>query len=286
MGFSVILNPIFNWLNHSKPYPETPLSNFQRIKHELKPCDVILIEGRARVSEVIKLITQSPWSHSALYIGRLCDIHDQRIRDLINLHYQGEETDHLIIESDLGIGTVIRPITIYEHEHIRICRPKGLLEQDAKDVVRYALSRVGYSYDVRQILDLARFLFPWRIMPRRWRSTLFRTNIGGVTKTVCSTLIAESFNFVQFPIMPLVRRDEQQQVKLYQFNPKLMTPSLFDYSPYFEVIKCPYLEYDPLEENSFSIWQGIADEKTIIDDQSKPIAIKKGETSSPSHTLH
>lgn len=287
MGLSTLLNPVFRWLNHQRPLDDIPLSNFERIKQELKPCDVILIEGRTRVSDVIKLITQSPWSHSALYIGRVSDISDHRIRDSIRLHYQGDDDTQLMIESHLGMGTVIRPLSVYEHEHIRICRPKGLRSQDNSDVIRYALSRVGFDYDVRQILDLARFLFPWRIMPRRWRSSLFRTNVGGVTKTVCSTLIAESFGFVQFPILPLVRRDEDNNIQLYQCNPKLTVPSQFDYSPYFEIIKCPYIEYSAEEDYHLLPWKGIADDRTIIDDNKAVLrGNKKGGQRPPSQHLH
>lgn len=271
MGLHAIFNPIIKWLTKQRPIDDAPLSNFDRILQELRSCDVILIEGRSRVSEVIKLITQSPWSHSALYIGKLCDIQDPRVRDTIKQNYQGPDDQPLMLESALGMGTVIRPLDCYRNEHIRICRPKGLLEKDKNDVLRYALSRLGYDYDVRQILDLARFLFPWRIMPRRWRSTLFKTHIGSVTKTVCSTLIAESFTFAHFPIMPLIRSEKDQKVQLYQLNPKLITPSHFDYSPYFEVIKCPYIEYDPDEDYAPLHWQGMVDDKTIIDDRSERI---------------
>lgn len=113
-----------------------------------------------------------------------------------------------------------------------------------------------YGYDIRQILDLARFLFPWWIMPRRWRSSLFNHNAGSVTKTVCSTLIAEAFGFVQFPILPLVKLDEHNNVQLYRRNAKLTVPSLFDYSPYFDIIKYPFLDYERHENYHLLPWQG------------------------------
>ena len=31
--------------------------------------DVVLVEGNERISEVIKYLTQSSWSHAALYVG-------------------------------------------------------------------------------------------------------------------------------------------------------------------------------------------------------------------------
>jgi len=68
-----------NWLTRDGPLPEPPLCDFNRLRFELRPCDVLLVEGRSRVAEVIKLITQSPWSHSALYIGRLFDIRNPKL---------------------------------------------------------------------------------------------------------------------------------------------------------------------------------------------------------------
>ncbi|MEK6596248.1 MAG: lipo-like protein, partial [Pseudomonadota bacterium] len=35
----------------------------------LQPADILLIEGNTRVSVAIKYLTQSTWSHAALYIG-------------------------------------------------------------------------------------------------------------------------------------------------------------------------------------------------------------------------
>jgi len=78
-------------------------------------------------------------------------------------------------------------------------------------------------------------------MPRRWRSSLFQHNAGKATKTVCSTMIAEAFGFIQFPILPLVKRSGEQGVQLFRRNPKLCTPRAFDYSPYFEIIKSPFM---------------------------------------------
>lgn len=260
MNFNFIMEPAIRWLNLRRPPSEVPLCNFERICKEIQHCDVLLIEGRSRVSEVIKLVTQSPWSHAALYIGRINEIEDPRLKKMLMEVYAGPHDVQLIIESELGQGTVVRPITVYAQEHIRICRPRGLTKADAMDVIRYALSSLGYDYDVRQILDLARFLFPWWIMPRRWRSTLFGTNIGNITKTVCSTLIAEAFSFVQFPILPLVRKDEENNVHFYIRNPRLTVPSLFDYSPYFDIIKYPYVDFDGGNKGYHNLpWRGIAD---------------------------
>ena len=253
-----IRNAVVNWLKHKRPLPHTPLSDFERIRHELKPCDVLLVEGRSRVSEVIKLITQSSWSHAALYIGRLHDIEDPLLRERLEKYYHGNADQQLIIESELGLGTIVRSLTVYEREHLRICRPRGLGFNDSRKVRAYGIGRLGSAYDVRQIFDLARFLFPWFIMPRRWRSTLFSARPGKSTQTVCSTMIAEAFGHIQFPILPLVKRVDGDRVQLFMRNPKLCTPSDFDYSPYFDIIKYPFLDFHQHAEQRMLPWQGAA----------------------------
>ena len=40
-----------------------------RLAQALKPCDVLLVEGNTRISTAIKYLTQSTWSHAALYLG-------------------------------------------------------------------------------------------------------------------------------------------------------------------------------------------------------------------------
>lgn len=49
-----------------KPY--TP-SDFRTLCHHLKIGDVLLVEGNSKISTAIKYLTQSTWSHAALYVG-------------------------------------------------------------------------------------------------------------------------------------------------------------------------------------------------------------------------
>ncbi len=230
-----------HWLKKEDPPSPIPLCDFNRLGFELRTGDVILVEGRSRVSEVIKLITQSPWSHSILYVGRLYDIKDPDLRAVISYHYDGDPEDQLIIEAMIGRGTIVSSLKNYKHDHLRICRPAGLSPIDAEAVVGYAVKQLGWDYDVRQILDLARFFFPWSFLPRRWRSSLFQHNAGKPTRTVCSTLLAEAFNAVDFPILPFIDRADDGSVRFRKRNPRLFAPRDFDYSPYFSIIKYPYL---------------------------------------------
>ena len=229
------------WLTKEGPPSPTPLCDFNRLGFELRTGDVMLIEGRSRVSEVIKIITQSPWSHSVLYIGRLYDIKDPDLRATIEYHYDGDPEDQLVIEALMGRGTIVSPLDNYKNDHLRICRPSGLAPADAEAVIAYAVKHLGWEYDVRQILDLARFFFPWTFLPRRWRSSLFEHNAGNPTRTVCSTLLAEAFNAVDFPILPFIDRAEDGSVRFFKRNPRLFAPRDFDYSPYFSIIKYPFL---------------------------------------------
>lgn len=234
---------MIDWLLQDIDEPRLlPLSDFERIQYEVRPCDVLLIEGRTRVSSVIRMITQSTWSHAALYIGRIHDIDNHELRARILQHYHGNIDAQLVVESILGKGIIVSPLTDYSNEHIRICRPHGITRKDAQQVITFVINRLGLRYDVRQTVDLARFLLPWRIFPRRWRSSLFTHNAGISTRESCSSLIAEAFHAVDFPILPVLEESQHAGLELVQRNPRLFTPSDFDYSPFFEIIKYPIIE--------------------------------------------
>lgn len=240
-----LMDRMSSWLNTAvDDNIDSQLTDFDRLCEELHQGDVLLVEGRTRVSHVIKSITNSPWTHSVLYIGRLDEIRDESLQDKVSDYYQGESHEQLIIEAMLGEGTVVYPVTKYENEHLRICRPKGLSRSDRQQVIDFSLSQLGYDYDVRHLLDLARFLVPYSIFPRRWRSTLFQQYAGRSTRNVCSYMLGEAFNSVNFPILPIAERSEDGSLKLYKRNPRLFTPKDFDYSPYFDIIKYPYFGLD------------------------------------------
>jgi Permuted papain-like amidase enzyme, YaeF/YiiX, C92 family len=244
--FNWLGGQIIRWLTNERPASGVPQCDFDRLSFEIRPCDVLLVEGRSRVSDVIKTITQSQWTHSALYIGRLHDIEDETAREHASWLYDGDPNDQLIIEPLLGKGAIVSPLSVYEKDHVRICRPAGLTRVDVNKVVSFAVQHLGRDYDVRQSIDLARFLLPYGIVPRRWRSSLFERNIGLSTRTVCSTMIASAFSAVQFPILPVMHRSEDGKMKLYKRNTRLYVPRDFDTSPYFEIIKYPMLGLNDL----------------------------------------
>jgi len=234
------MDNLVHWLTSEPPPAEVPPCDFNRLKYEIRPGDVILVEGQSRVSKIIRTITQSPWTHAALYVGRLHDIEDNNLRKIVAVHMKKRENVRVIIEGMLGEGTIVTPLHAYRHHHIRICRPIGLSAADAESVIAYTIKSLGKRYNVRQLLDLARFLLPWTVLPRRWGSSLFTTPSGEPESGICSTMIAEAFHSVHFPVLPTMKSDEEAGIELIQRNPHLFTPKDFDYSPYFEIIKYPF----------------------------------------------
>src|SRR3990167_3853875 len=193
-----------NWLIYEPPPEDIPFCDFDRLKHEIRPGDVLLIEGRSRVAQIIRTITQSSWTHSALYIGRISDYENEELEQLIHQHTDKKDNVRLIIEGMMDQGTVIVPLSNYRHHHIRICRPIGISPVDIENVISHAAHSAGKPYNLRQLLDLARFLLPWAILPRRWGSVLFRTSTGEPESGICSSIIAEAFASVQFPVLPFM----------------------------------------------------------------------------------
>ena len=238
------------YAKETKDIKRSYLCDFGRICHEVIPGDVLLVEGTNRISRHIKWITQSPWTHAALYIGRIHSIEDEKTRALVEKYYQGKASDQLLIDTIVGQGTFIRPLTEYQRHHLRICRPTGISQQDAQKVINFAASHLGRAYNTRQFIDLARFVLANRwFIPKRWRSSLFKHKPPSDTaKDICSSLIADAFNAIKFPILPYVRpTDNKQGIEYIRRNTKLYTPADFDYSPYFSIIKYPFYRYTDQE---------------------------------------
>lgn len=250
-----IIEKVGLWLLKEAPPKRGYLCDFDHICKELKRGDVLLIEGRSRASSIIKQVTQSPWSHATLYIGRIDDIKDPTYKRIVERQSKYTPETQLLIESEIGLGTIIAAVDKYRYDHIRILRPHGIIPESIPKVIQYAISRIGRSYDIRHILDLLRFMFPWGLFPRHWRSSLFQHNALQPTRDICSTMIANAFHSVNFPIVPMIRRNDAKEIELIERNPNLFTPSDFDYSPFFDVIKYPILPTDAQGEYKNLNWR-------------------------------
>ena len=146
---------------------------------------------------------------------------------------------HVLIEANIGEGVTSAPLSKYFPYHTRLCRPVGLSFEDRTTVCRYAINRIGFGYDTKNILDLMRYLIPLPI-PQRWRRRMIAFGSGDPTKIICSALIAQAFDAVRYPILPKITRAGSRQARreiLHIRDSSLYMPRDFDISPYFEIVK-------------------------------------------------
>ena len=210
--------------------PFTP-SDPVALRKSLEPGDVLLVEGNSHISRVIKYLTQSTWSHAGLYVGPIEDANTD----------EGEP--HVLIEAEIGQGVVSAPLSKYYPYHTRICRPIGLSLEDRRTVCSYAIERIGFDYDLRNIIDLMRYLIPLPV-PQRWRRRMIALGSGTPTRLICSALIAQAFEAVRYPILPKITQLESEAARrdiLEIRHSSLYAPRDFDISPYFKIVK-PTLE--------------------------------------------
>jgi hypothetical protein len=85
-------------------------NDLTRLKEVLRPGDVILVEGNTHLSQIIMYLTQSSWSHSAMYIGDALLRWGGPEADRA-LESFGEDAAHLLMESDLDSGVAVAPLT-------------------------------------------------------------------------------------------------------------------------------------------------------------------------------
>ncbi len=106
-------------------------------------------------------------------------------------------------------------------------------------VCAYAVERIGFAYDLKNIIDLLRYLFPLPV-PHRWRRRLIALGSGDPTRQICSALIADAFRAVRYPILPKIKLTSSRQAReqiLEIRHSSLYCPRDFDISPYFNVVK-------------------------------------------------
>jgi len=223
---------IARYLTQRVGEPQAATVPLEQLARTLMPGDVLLVEGDTRMSSIIKYLTQSTWSHAALYVGARSEIplRDGRVCDLV--------------EADVNDGVRAIPLADHARLQTRICRPLGLSPLDREKVVAYAIERLGHHYDLKNVFDLARYLLPLPL-PSRWRRRAIAFGSGDPTRAICSTLIAQAFQSVRYPILPTVKRERYTARdcsdcvrEFYEIrHHSLFAPRDFDISPYFAVIK-------------------------------------------------
>jgi hypothetical protein len=200
-----------------------------RLQSCLRPGDVLLVEGNSRISTAIKYLTQSTWSHAALYVGPRPELAGAPC----------------FVEADTVEGVRAVGLSHFVGLHVRVCRPASLSDNDAQRLVAHAIGCIGHRYDLRNIFDLARYLIPTPPVPLRWRRRLLVLGSGDPTRAICSTLIAQAFESVRYPILPIIEKRPSGDPQcpacvdeiLHVRHHSLFVPRDFDVSPYFRIIK-------------------------------------------------
>jgi Permuted papain-like amidase enzyme, YaeF/YiiX, C92 family len=204
----------------TKGYMLMAVASPTRMRACLRPGDVVLVEGDRRISGAIKYLTHSTWSHAAMYVG--------------------DGVDRDLIEADLRDG--VRYITLDSllHLNLRICRPVGLTDHDRMRVLDHMRASLGRTYDLKNVWDLARYLLPQPPVPKRFRRRMLAIGSGDPTRAICSTVIAEAFGAVRYPILPIISTTATDAGAREIFRIRhhsLYAPRDFDVSPYFAVVK-------------------------------------------------
>lgn len=207
------------------------------LEHSLKPGDVILVEGNTRISSIVKYLTQSTWSHSAIYVG-----------DALPPDPQTGEP-RVLVEALANEGVVASPLSKYARFNTRICRAVGLNRAERTKVVDFCIAYLGRQYDLKYTIDLIRFLVPYPPVPVWMRRRMLAIGHGDPTRAICSTMIAEAFHSISYPILPDAALHSPSSDEAYAVSPYveheavsirrdgLYTPRDFDVSPFFEVVK-------------------------------------------------
>ena len=222
----------------SRPRPQLarpPTSPHERVAHALRRGDVLLVEGTSRFATAIRYLTQSTWSHAALCIAEAGP----------------DQAGPMLCDVDVNDGVRRVPLAEFADLHTRICRPVGLSPAEVDAVCAFMLERIGYAYDLKNVFDLARFLVRTPPLPEAMKRRMIALGSGAPTRAICSTLLAQAFGSIRYPILPEVElhpadapgaRQARAEI-LHIRHHSLYTPRDFDTSPFFRIVK-PRLEAD------------------------------------------
>ncbi len=211
----ITLKPLASYLNQpSASYAPALPTDLEVLARLLLPGDVILVEGNTRFASLVRVLTQSTWSHVAMFVGPLDDSPDPVC----------------IVEADVERG--VRTIRLSELGGMsaRVVRANGLNASERDQVARRALARVGQRYDVDYAIELARSLWPIG----RGKARRHPAPVAAAERAICSTLLAQAFEEVGYPILPRPVPSAPGAARVY-------TPRDFDLSPYFTVVPAPLL---------------------------------------------
>jgi cell wall-associated NlpC family hydrolase len=231
-------------------YEKTMINNMDNLQRVIRKGDVILVEGNSEISRMIKLLTQSSWSHSAIYVGDELLINGEVGGESIIKQF-GNDAHHMLVEAFTGTGVTAAPLRKYQDFNIRVCRPYGILSQDMDSVVSDVIGHLGKQYDHRNIIDLGLMLLPPILNPFKKRTIHACLGNCNEFQVICSGMIARAFQRVGYPIVPALSSIPTDSASQYH-NPygaslimrhySQIMPKHFDISPNFQIIKFNIIE--------------------------------------------
>lgn len=226
-------------------YEQRAYNNLSKLYSVIRPGDVVLVEGRSDMSRLIKLFSNSHWSHAAMYVGKALINSDHKEGDSYLKRY-GEDANHMLVEAFTEKGVIATPLKKYKDYNIRLCRPYGILESDLRHVIEQVTGSLGMRYDDQNVTAIA-----FMALQALWRPPSKNTSracLGNCNnfQVICSGMIAQAFQSVGYPIVPALLPQSPKDA-FNENNPyggglimrhyTQITPRDFDLSPNFEVIK-------------------------------------------------
>jgi hypothetical protein len=137
-----------------------------------------------------------------------------------------EGTDpRCIVEADFAEGVRAVPLKEFLGQRVLVLRPTGLADEDRSRLAAWVLTRIGNRYDFGHAWALAKVLLrlplPFRAPPVTESATRF----------ICSSLLAQAFVLVGYPVVPAHARIRDASSDL-----RYITPRDFESASGFEVI--------------------------------------------------
>jgi Permuted papain-like amidase enzyme, YaeF/YiiX, C92 family len=198
-----------------KPCSRSTAADTQSLSAMLRHGDVLLTDGNTRMAALVRRITGSTWSHVSMYVGPLEDGPDPRC----------------VVEADIAGGVRAVPLSEFKGQRVRVLRPTGLHDTDRRRLADWVVSRIGDEYDLVHAFALARRLL--RLPPASRLPMTPSTMLRGARRFICSSLLAQAFVLVGYPIVPaqISVRDTSAA------GPRYVTPRDFEVACGFEVVR-------------------------------------------------
>ena len=191
-------------------YSAEETADLHSLAATLQRGDVILASGGTRAAALVRRFTGSSWAHVAMYVGPLDDGAEPRC----------------IVEADIAAGVRAVPLSEFRGQRVLVLRPTALGGEDRCRLSDWVLARVGHRYDLAHAWALTKTLLrlplPLRVPPVSESATRF----------ICSSLLAQAFMLVGYPIAPAHVRARDASAPDHRY----VTPRDFESASGFEVI--------------------------------------------------